>query len=100
MSLIMQNDILWQNDSTISVYVSGNVKLNPFIKSGIFYSDILGYFICYLGVSVLIFLSYVLLHIHLSYTNSVEHVQTPRSAMSDLDLHCLSVSRLWETMHK
>ena len=34
------------------------------------------------------------------YRNSVDPDQTPRSVASDLDLHCLLMSLLWDTMHK
>ena len=32
--------------------------------------------------------------------NSVDPDQTPRSAASDLDLHCLPMSHLWDARHK
>ena len=32
------------------------------------------------------------------YANSVDPDQTPRSAASDLDLHCLLVSLLWDAI--
>ena len=32
--------------------------------------------------------------------NSVDPDQTPRSAASDLGLHCLPISLLWNTRHK
>ena len=32
--------------------------------------------------------------------NSVDPYQTPRSAASDLGLHCLPMSNLWDTRHK
>ena len=33
-------------------------------------------------------------------TNSVDPDQTPHSAASDLGLHCLPVSLLWDARHK
>ena len=32
--------------------------------------------------------------------NSVDPDRTPRSAASDLDLHCLLISLLWDARHK
>ena len=32
--------------------------------------------------------------------NSVDSDQTPRSAASDLGLHCLPMSHLWDARHK
>ena len=32
--------------------------------------------------------------------NSVDPDQTPRSAASDLGLHCLPMSHLWDAWHK
>ena len=32
--------------------------------------------------------------------NSVDPDQTPRSVASDLDLHCLPMSHLWDAGHK
>ena len=32
--------------------------------------------------------------------NSVDPDQTPRSVASDLDLHCLQMSLLWDARHK
>ena len=34
------------------------------------------------------------------YANNVEPDQTPRSVASDLDLHCLRISFLWDARHK
>ena len=34
------------------------------------------------------------------HTNSIAPDQTPRSAASDLDLHCLHLSLLWDARHK
>ena len=37
---------------------------------------------------------------HAFNSNSVDPDQTPRSAASDLDLHCLPMSLLWNARHK
>ena len=34
------------------------------------------------------------------YANGVDPDQTPQNAASDLGLHCLPVSILWDAMHK
>ena len=36
----------------------------------------------------------------MSNANRIEHDQTPHSAASDLDLHCLPVSLLWDARRK
>ena len=40
------------------------------------------------------------IEIHVSNANSVNPDQTPRSAASDLDLHCLPMFLLWNAMLK
>ena len=38
--------------------------------------------------------------VSVSYANSIDPDQTPRSAASDLDLHCLSMSLSRDAKHK
>ena len=48
-----------------------------------------------------VFINYhVLKEIPVINANSVDPDQTPRSAASDLGLHCLPMSLLWEIRHK
>ena len=52
------------------------------------------------GVSDRILLLLYLTEIPVFNANSVYPDQTPRSAASDLGLHCLPMSLLWDTRHK
>ena len=54
--------------------------INPFIPSGLLYFNSLG--ICFVNISEL-------------NANSADPDQTPRSAASDLSLHCLQMSLSW-----
>ena len=42
----------------------------------------------------------VLIEIPIFDANSVDHDQTPRSVASDLGLHCLPMSFVWDDGHK
>ena len=39
------------------------------------------------------------IRMHILHANSVDPDQTPRSVASDLGLHCLPMSLLWEAWH-
>ena len=43
---------------------------------------------------------YYFIEIPVIYANSVGPDQTPRSVASDLGLHCLPMSLLWDARHK
>ena len=48
----------------------------------------------------LVFLSLFFIYIPVLNANSVDPDQTPRSAASDLGLHCLPMSHLWDARLK
>ena len=52
------------------------------------------------GVSGLLLLLPYFINISVFNTNSVDPDQTPRSVASDLGLHCLPVSILWDAKYK
>ena len=47
---------------------------------------------------LLLFLCFIEIRVRIA--NSVDLDQTPRNAASDLGLHCLPMSLLWDTRHK
>ena len=74
--------------------------INPFMPNGLFYlhssnrpiSNIRGVWL------VVFFLSPCFIEIPVFNANSVDPDQTPRSAASDLGLHCLLMSLLWDAI--
>ena len=75
--------------------------LNPFMPSGLFHLSLLDRFISnsrgiWFVFSVLSFI----IEIHVLNANSVDPDQMPHSVASDLGLHCLPMSLLWDTRHK
>ena len=74
--------------------------INPFMPSGLFYRNSLDQFISSLrGVRSVLTIT-MFIEIPVVNTNSVDPDQTPRSAASDLGLHCLPMSYLWAASHK
>ena len=73
-----------------------NTHLNPFMPSGSFYFNILDRFISYIRGFWLVFIMPWFVELSEPNANSVDPDQTPRSAASDLDVHCLLVSLLWD----
>ena len=74
--------------------------INRFMPSGLFYLSSLDRSISNSRVSRQFLLLPCFLEIHVFNANSVGPDQTPRSAASDLDLHCLLMSLLWDARHK
>ena len=52
------------------------------------------------GVWLVVFFYYNMFKKTVFNANSVDSDQMPRSAASDLGLHCLPMSLLWNTRHK
>ena len=72
---------------------------------GLFYSQTLEESICHSGVSglvyvIIFFLFQGVINTHLSNENSADSDQMPHLAASDLSLHCLPITLLWDTWHK
>ena len=66
------------------------------MQSGLFCFNSLGWCISKKrGICVFLLLP-CFIEIPLFYANSVDPDQTPHSAASDLDLHCLQMSLLWD----
>ena len=61
--------------------------INPFVPSGLSYINSLDKFIS------IIVMYYKIVELN---ANSVDPDQTPRSSASDLGLHCLPISLLWD----
>ena len=70
------------------------------MPSGLFYLNSLDQSISSLGVSGQFLLLPCFIGMTIISANSTGPVQTPRSAASDLGLHCLPMSHLWDAMHK
>ena len=71
--------------------------INPFMPSGLFCLNSSDRSISYLRGVVVSFLSLsFFVEISELHVNSVEPDQTPHSAASDLGLHCLPMSLLWD----
>ena len=70
---------------------------NPFIPNGLFSLD---RSIPYKKGAWLVFIISCFVEISVLNGNSVDPDQTPRSAASDLDLHCLPMSLLWDARLK
>ena len=70
----------------------------PFMPSGFFYFNSLDSFISYIRSVWLVFITVMFFFLEISElnANSVDPDQTPSSAASDLGLHCLPVSLLWD----
>ena len=68
--------------------------LKPFMPSEIFYLNSLNRSISYIGVSGWLLLLSFFVEIPVFNANSIDPDQTPRSAASDLGLHCLPMSLL------
>ena len=68
------------------------LMVNPFMPSGLFYLSSLDRFISYIRVSGLLSLLPCFVGISERNANSVDPDQTPRSAASDLCLHCLPIN--------
>ena len=74
---------------------------NPFMSNGLIYLISLDWSIS----SIYVVSGYILslpcfIEIPLFSANGVDPDQTPRSAASDLGLHCLPMSLLWDARHK
>ena len=81
-------------------HISGLNAFNPFMPSGLFYYNSLDRFISnrrsvWLVLMITIFVEFLVFN-----SKSVEPNQTPRSAASDLYLHCLPMSLLWDARIK
>ena len=76
------------------------LSFNPFMPSGRFYLNSLDRFISYIGGVWLVFIIAMFCRNSELNANRADHGQTPRSAASDLGLHCLSMSLLWDARHK
>ena len=69
--------------------------MNPFMSSGLLNHNSLDRSI---SNRMCVWLDFIItmIEIPVSTANSVDPDQTPRSAASDLGLHCLPISLLWE----
>ena len=76
------------------------VILTPFMPGGLFYRNCLNQSISSLRVSGQFLLLQCFIGMRVFHANSENPDQTPRSAASDLGLHCLPMSYLWDTGHK
>ena len=76
--------------------------LNPFMPSGLFYLNSLDRSISYIKGSWLVFFLLLSCFVEMSEpnANSADPNQTPRSVASDLGLHCLAMSLLWDARLK
>ena len=74
---------------------------NPFMPSELFYLNSLDRFLsCLRGVWSFFLLLPCFIEMPLVNANSIDPDQTPRSAASDLGLHCLPMSHLRDARHK
>ena len=74
---------------------------NPFMPSGLFYHNTLDQYISKkIGVWVFLLLPCFIKKNPVLNGNSADPDQTPRSAASDLGLHCLRISLLWDARRK
>ena len=80
----------------MSFHLCSLTDINPFLPNGFFYLHSLGWSISNIkGVWLALLLSYFV-EIYEINANSVDPDQMPCSAASDLGLHCLSLSHLWD----
>ena len=77
-----------------------NTTLNPFMPSGLFYLSSLDQSISILRGAWSVLIITLFIEIPVVNANSVDPDQTPRAAASDLGLHCLSMSHLWDSRRK
>ena len=75
-----------------------NFNINPFMPNGLFYLHTSDRSISSIRDVWLILI--ITIFNPLFYANSVDPDQTPHSAASDLGLHCLPISLLWDARHK
>ena len=74
------------------------ILVNPFMSSRLFYLIILDRYISIFRVSFLLLPCFIENPVFIA--NSVDPDQRMRSTASDLGLHCLPVSLLWDARHK
>ena len=83
------------------LYPSYSYTIYPFTPSGLFYLNILDRSISSKrGIYLVLLLLYFNKEIPVQNANSVDPDQTPRSSASDLGLHCLPTSLLWDSRRK
>ena len=70
--------------------------VNPYLPSGLFHPYQLGESISKLGVWGVLFHFCLIFDKNFMLANSVDSDQMPRSAASDLSLHCLPMSQKWD----
>ena len=81
------------------LFVFGNYEINPFMASGPFYLNFgQAHFLYKWCLDS--FNNFFFVEISDSNANSADPDQTPRSAASDLGLHSLSMSFLWDARLK
>ena len=73
---------------------------NPFMPNGLSYIQSSDWSISNIRGVWLILLLPCFIEIPVSNAKSIDPDQTPRSSVSDLDLHCLLMSLLWDAWHK
>ena len=76
------------------------IMLNPFMPSGLFFPSSLNRVISNGSGVWLICIVTIFKAIHVFNAISVDPDQMPQSVVSDLGLHCLSMSLLWNARHK
>ena len=85
----------------MSEYLGQIRQINPFIPNGLLvYLDSLDQPISNIRNVLLVYLLPCFIEIPVFNANSVGSDQTPLIAASDLVLHCLPVSLLWDARHK
>ena len=82
------------------VLIERNLAVNPFMPKGIFYLHSSDRSIFNIrGIWAVLLISYFI-EIPVFNANNVDADQTPRSAVSDLGLHCLPIPLLWDARLK
>ena len=76
------------------------LTVNPFMPSGLFYLSSLDQSISSLRSVWSVFIITMFIEMPVVNANIVDPDQTLRSAASDLGLHYLSMSNLWDARHK
>ena len=77
-----------------------NTDINLFMRNGLFYLNSLDRSILNIRGVWLVFIIPCFIEIHVFNANSVDPDQTPQNAASDLGLHCLLMSLLWDARLK
>ena len=97
---LVSSQIASQKKFKIDALLYCYCNFHPYMPNGLCYlNNMNGSFLNRRGVWFVLLLSCFIKNPVLN-VNSVDSDQTPRSAASDLGLHCLPTSRLWDAGHK